>query len=47
MISSLLWNVTQRRLLVTDISGQITFPIFKDPTVQGLLRLLHRWRCER
>jgi len=32
--SSLAWNVTQRRLLVTDVSGQSTAPIFMGGEVE-------------
>ena len=32
--SSLLWDVTQRRLVVTDVSVQPTDPIFKGQAVQ-------------
>jgi hypothetical protein len=30
----LFWNVTQRRLVVTDVSGQHFGPIFRDQVVQ-------------
>jgi hypothetical protein len=29
MKSSLVWNVTRRRLVVTDVSGQLVGPIVK------------------
>ena len=34
MISSLFWDVMQRRLVVTDVSGQPIGPIFKSQSVQ-------------
>jgi hypothetical protein len=37
--SSLFWDVTQRGLIVTDVSGQPLGPIFKDPAVQDRLTL--------
>ena len=34
MRSSLFWDVTQRREIITDVSGQLITPIFKGRTVQ-------------
>jgi len=31
---ALFWNVTQRRLVVTDVWGQTTGPLFKGQGVQ-------------
>ena len=46
MSSSLVWGVTQRRLVVTDVSGQPTGPILKDQAVQeDCLTLQDRTGC--
>ena len=34
---SLFWDVTQRRLVVIDVSGQSVGPIFKGQAVQDIL----------
>jgi hypothetical protein len=40
---SLFWDATQRRLVVTDVSGQPICPIYMDlPLEYGTVRLSHK-----
>jgi len=43
MTSSIFRNVTQRKLLVTDVSGQNSGPIFKGQAAQKKIRIVWDW----